>query len=308
MTDERRGTLYGVAAYVLWGLFPIYWKLLDFAGADELLAHRVVWCLLVVVLLLAVQRQWAWLRTVGTDRSAMTRMSLAAALIGVNWYLYIYGVNSDRVVETALGYFINPIVTVLIGVLVLAERLRPVQWAAIGLGTIAVLVLTIDYGRPPWIALGLAFTFAFYGLLKKQVGASVGAVQSLTIETAVLFLPALGWLLWLGSRGDLSFGDVGFADSLLLATTGVATAIPLLFFAAAARRIPLSVIGLLQYLAPVLQFVTGVFIFDEPMPASRLIGFTLVWGALLVLTVDSLHHRQRARRREREATMVPIEL
>jgi chloramphenicol-sensitive protein RarD len=299
---------YGIAAYVLWGLFPIYWRFLDFADPDELLAHRVVWCLLVVVLLLAVQRQWAWLRVVGNDRAAMARMSLAAALIGVNWYLYIYGVNSDRVVETALGYFINPIVTVLIGVVVLAERLRPVQWAAIGLGTVAVLVLTVDYGRPPWIALGLAFTFAFYGLLKKQVGASVGAVQSLTIETAVLFLPALGWLLWLGSQEQLSFGHVGYADSFWLATTGIATAIPLLFFAAAARRIPLSVIGLLQYLAPVLQFLCGVVVFDEPMPTSRWIGFTLVWAALVVLTVDSLHHRQRTRRRDREAEIVPIEV
>ena len=255
--------------------------------------------------MLAVQRSWGWLRPLLADRTALARLSVAAVLIGANWFLYIYGVNSDRVVEISLGYFINPVVTVLIGVVVLAERLRPVQWAAIGLGTVAVVVLTVDYGEPPWIALGLAFSFAIYALLKKQVGVNVGAVQSLTVETAVLFLPAVGWLLWLEAQGEGAFGSGSLGQSLLLTTTGVATAIPLLFFAAAARRIPLSVIGLLQYLAPVLQFVTGVFLFDEPMPASRWIGFTLVWAALVMLTFDSLHHRHQTRRRSRDAEPLP---
>lgn len=297
MAEERRGTAYGVACYLLWGLFPLYWPLLEPAGAVEILAHRVVWSLVFVLVVLAVQRNWAWIRPLLDDAAALTRLGIAAALIGGNWCLYIWGVNNEHVVETSLGYFINPVVTVLIGVLVLAERLRPVQWLAIGLGTVAVVVLTVDYGRPPWIALGLAFSFAAYGLLKKQVGVNVGAVQSLTVETAVLALPALGFLVWLEAQGRGQLGHSGLGQGLLLASAGVATAVPLLFFAAAARRVPLSVLGMLQYLAPVLQFLTGVLLYDEPMPASRLAGFALVWGALVLLTADSLDHRRRRRRR-----------
>ena len=305
MAEERRGTAYGVACYLLWGLFPLYWPLLEPAGAVEILAHRVVWSLVFVLAVLAVQRNWAWLRPMLDDVAALTRLGIAAALIGGNWWLYIWAVNNEHVVETSLGYFINPVVTVLIGVLVLAERLRPVQWAAIGLGAVAVVVLTVDYGRPPWIALGLAFSFAAYGLLKKQVGVNVGAVQSLTVETAALALPALGFLVWLDAQGRGQFGHSGLLPALLLASAGVATAVPLLFFAAAARRVPLSVLGMLQYLAPVLQFLTGVLLYDEPMPASRLAGFALVWGALLLLTADSLDHRRRQRRRAAaEATPV----
>ena len=197
-------------------------------------------------------------------------MALAAVLIAVNWATYIWGVNNEHVVETSLGYFINPVVTVLIGVLVLHERLRPVQWAAIGLGTLAVVVLAVDYGRPPWIALTLAFSFGTYGLLKKQVGATVGAVQSLAVETAVLFVPALAYLVAAGRPRRRPVGHSGLGHGLLLASAGIATAVPLLFFAGAARRIPLSTLGLLQYIAPVLQFLTGVLLYDEPMPASRL--------------------------------------
>jgi chloramphenicol-sensitive protein RarD len=206
-------------------------------------------------------------------------------------------VNSEQVVETSLGYFINPIVIVMLGVVVLKERLRRTQWVAIGLGTVAVVVLAVDYGRPPWIALGLAFSFGTYALLKNRVGGRVGAVQSLTVETAVLLLPALAWLILLEVRGDGQFGHSGPGHALLLASTGIVTAVPLILFAAAARRIPLSVIGLLQYLTPVLQFLTGVLVYDEPMPASRLAGFVLVWAALSVLTVDSLQNRRRNQRR-----------
>jgi len=297
VAEERRGTAYGVACYLLWGLFPLYWPLLEPAGAVEILAHRVVWSLVFVLVVLAVQQNWGWIRPMLDDVAALTRLGIAAALIGGNWWLYIWAVNNEHVVETSLGYFINPVVTVLIGVLVLAERLRPVQWAAIGLGAVAVVVLTVDYGRPPWIALGLAFSFAAYGLLKKQVGVNVGAVQSLTVETALLALPALGFLVWLDVQDRGQFGRSGLLPGLLLASAGVATAVPLLFFAAAARRVPLSVLGMLQYLAPVLQFLTGVLLYDEPMPASRLAGFGLVWGALLLLTADSLDHRRRQRRR-----------
>ena len=288
--------LYGVACYLLWGLFPLYWPLLEPAGAIEILAHRIVWSLLVVATVLAVTRSWGWIRPLLADRATLARMALAAVLIAVNWATYIWGVNNEHVVETSLGYFINPVVTVLIGVLVLHERLRPVQWAAIGLGSLAVLVLAVDYGRPPWIALTLAFSFGTYGLLKKQVGATVGAVQSLTVETAVLFVPALTYLVVLDARGDGQLGHSGLGHGLLLASAGIATAVPLLFFASAARRIPLSTLGLLQYLAPVLQFLTGVLLYDEPMPASRLVGFVLVWAALAVLTFDGLRQGHRTRR------------
>jgi chloramphenicol-sensitive protein RarD len=296
VADERRGVAYGVACYFLWGLFPLYWPLLEPAGAVEIAAHRIVWSLVFVLGLLAVRRSWSWARPLLRDPASMVRMALAAALIGGNWCIYIWGVNNEHVVETSLGYFINPVVTVMIGVLVLQERLRPLQWAAVALGAVAVVVLTVDYGRPPWIALGLAFSFAAYGLLKKQVGARVGAVQSLTVETAVLFLPALGWLVLLESRGDGQLGHSGVGHGLLLASAGIATAVPLLFFAAAARRVPLSMLGMLQYIAPVLQFLTGVLLYREPMPASRLAGFALVWAALVVLSADGLRNRARVRR------------
>lgn len=299
MTDQRRGTAYGVAAYLLWGLFPLYWPLLKPAGAIEILAHRIVWSLVFVVGALAVLRSGGWVRALLAAPATLARMSLAAVVIAANWAVYIWGVNHDRVVETSLGYFINPLVTVLIGVLLLHEHLRRLQWVAVGLGTVAVLVLTVDYGRPPWIALALAFSFATYGLLKKQVGATVGAVQSLTVETAALLLPAVGYLALLEGRGEAQFGHSGTGGALLLMSAGVVTAVPLLFFAASARRVPLSTLGLLQYLAPVLQFLTGVLLYDEPMPASRLAGFALVWTALVLLTVDGLRTGHRARRDRR---------
>jgi chloramphenicol-sensitive protein RarD len=304
---DRRGVLYGVACYLLWGLFPLYWPLLEPAGAIEILAHRIVWSLLVVVTVLAITRSWAWIRPLLADRATLARMTLAAVLIAVNWATYIWGVNNEHVVETSLGYFINPVVTVLIGVLVLHERLRPVQWVAIGLGTVAVVVLAVDYGRPPWIALILAFSFGTYGLLKKQVGVTVGAVQSLTVETAVLFVPALTYLVVLDAHGDGQLGHSGLGHGLLLASAGIATAVPLLFFASAARRIPLSTLGLLQYLAPVLQFLTGVLLYDEPMPPSRLVGFVLVWAALAVLTFDGIRQGHRTRRDARaQVPMVTV--
>ena len=260
------------------------------------MAHRVVWSLVVVLVVLAVRRRWGWLRPLLADRVTMARLSLAAVLIAGNWALYIWGVNNEHVVETSLGYFVNPVVTVLIGVLVLHERLRRLQWVAVGMGAAAVVVLTVDYGRPPWIALRLAGSFATYGLLKKQVGPRGGALQSLTVETAVIALPAMAFLVTLEARGEGQLGHSGLGHGLLLASAGVATAVPLLFFAAAARRVPLSVLGMLQYLTPVLQFLTGVLLYDEPMPASRLAGFALIWVALALLTFDSLRTRRTARR------------
>jgi chloramphenicol-sensitive protein RarD len=268
------------------------------------MAHRVVWSLVLVLVVLAARRRWEWLRPLLADRVSLARLSLAAVLIAGNWALYIWGVNNEHVVETSLGYFVNPVFTVLIGVVVLHERLRRLQWVAVGIGAAAVLVLTVDYGRPPWIALGLAGSFATYGLLKKQVGPRVGALQSLTVETAVIAPPALAFLIVLEMRGDGQLGHSGVWHGLLLASAGVATAVPLLFFAAAARRVPLSVLGLLQYLTPVLQFLTGVLLYDEPMPASRLAGFALIWVALALLTGDSLRNRRRSARADPVAESV----
>jgi chloramphenicol-sensitive protein RarD len=295
--EHRRGLTYGVAAYLLWGLFPLYWPLLEPAGADEILAHRIVWSLVVVAALLLLRRRWAWVRTLGRRRLGL--LALAAVLVAGNWLTYIYSVNNEQVVQSSLGYFTNPLVTALLGVLVLGEHLRPAQWTALGLGAAAVVVLTVDYGGLPWIALTLAFSFAAYGLVKKK--ADVGAVESLSVETAVLLLPAAAYLLVLSMRGDATFGSEGIGHALLLAGSGVITAIPLLCFGAAAIRIPLSTIGLLQYMAPVIQLALGVFVFDEPMPPSRLAGFALVWAALVLLSADGL----LAARRRRAVELAP---
>ncbi|HEU4489734.1 MAG TPA: EamA family transporter RarD [Jiangellales bacterium] len=289
MSTTRHGALYGVAAYTLWGLFPLYWPLLEPAGAVEILAHRIVWSLVVVVVLLSLGGRLAALRRLG--RRAYVLLSVAAVVITVNWGTYIWGVNNEHVVETSLGYFVNPLVTVLMGVVVLGERLRPAQWGAVALASVAVIVLTLDYGRPPWIALTLAFSFATYGLLKKKAG--VGAAESLAVETGVLVLPAAAYLLWLGARGAGTFGTQGLGHAVLLAGAGLVTAVPLLFFSAAATRVPLTTLGLLQYLAPTFQFAIGVFLYGEPLPPVRLVGFVLVWAALAVFTVEVLEHRRR---------------
>ncbi len=290
--DSRTGFLYGVIAYLLWGLFPLYWPLLEPASAIEILAHRIVWSLAFVVLLLWRTHGWGSVRAVLAQPEKRTLLALAAVVITVNWGTYIWGVNTGHVVETSLGYFINPLLTILMGVFLLHERLRRTQWVAVGIATLAIVVLTIDYGRLPWIALVLATSFGLYGYFKKR--ASVGAVESLAVETGTVALPALVTLAILGMQGDLAFGRHGAGNTLLLAASGVVTAIPLLFFAGATRRLPLSVIGLLQYLAPVLQFAVGVGIDHEAMPAARWMGFALVWIALVILTVDGVRAARRA--------------
>ncbi|MBY8871885.1 EamA family transporter RarD [Micromonospora sp. PLK6-60] len=293
MNQLRLGYLYGVGAYLLWGFFPLYLKLLRPAGPVEILAHRVVWSVLFVALLLAAARNIGFLRALARRPRALAGIGAAAVLIGINWGTYIYGVNSDRVVETALGYFINPLVVVLLGVFVLHERLRPGQWAALGVGLVAVLVLTVDYGRLPYLALTLAFSFAGYGLVKKRLG--LPATEGLFVESAALALPALAYLGWLAQRGDATFGHVSAAHTGLLVLAGAATAIPLLLFAGAANRLPLSSLGMIQYLAPILQLGCGVLIFHEPMPPARLAGFALVWVALIVFTADAVRHARRTR-------------
>jgi chloramphenicol-sensitive protein RarD len=291
MDEQRQGLVSGVAAYFCWGLFPLFFRLLEPAGALEVLAHRVVWSLAFVAVLLGLRRRWSWVRTLGRRRFGL--LLVAAAVISVNWGLFIWGVNNGHVVETSLGYFINPLVTVLLGTVLLGERLRRWQWVALGLGALSVLVLAVDYGRPPWLALTLAFSFATYGLVKKRIG--IPAAESLGVETAVIAVPALAYLGWLAATGGSSFGAHGAGHALLLAASGPITAVPLLFFAAAASRLPLSTLGLLQYLTPSLQFVSGILVFHEPLPAARLAGFALVWLALAVFTVESVRQSRRNR-------------
>src|SRR5215218_6703655 len=293
--DERRlGILSGLGAYALWGLFPLYFPLLEPASGLEIVAHRVLWSLLFVGLLLTAVRRWSLVRAAVADRRTLLVLAGAAVLIAGNWLVFVYGVNSGHVVETSLGYFINPLVSVLLGVVVFSERLRALQWTAVGLAAVAVTVLTIDYGRPPWIALCLAFTFGLYGLMKKLV--RVEAAPGLFLETAIVAIPALVVLGVLHGAGDGTFGNVSPLHTGLLVLSGVATAVPLLLFAAAARRIPLSTVGLLQYLTPLMQLAIGVFVYDEPMPPARLAGFVIVWVALAVFTADSLRHARAGTR------------
>jgi chloramphenicol-sensitive protein RarD len=280
-TRGRRGIGYGLAAYGLWGIVPMFWPLVAEATALELLAQRVVWGLVVAVVLLLATVPRGWWARIGNRRN-LAMLALAAVTISINWGLYIWGVNHGHVVETALGYYINPILSILLGVVVLNERLAGVQWAAVGLAALAVVVLTFDYGRPPWIALTLAVSFATYGFLKKKVNG--GAVETLTIESAFLLLPALAYLGYLQSVGRLTFGHLGVSHTLLLMSTGLITAVPLLFFAAASTRIPLSTLGLVQYVAPTAQFLLGVLYFGEVMSPARWLGFSCVWAALMLLT------------------------
>lgn len=289
----RKGTLYGLGAYGLWGLFPAFWPLVGRAEALELLAHRVLWSFLVSVAL------WLILVPRGSLRGMLQRHRLimlagAAVVISINWGVFIWAATHGHVVETALGYYINPILSILLGVVLLSERLAPAQWACLALAAVAVIVLTVDYGRPPWVSLVLASLFAVYGFLKKKINA--GAVETLTIESAYLAPLALGYLIFLQATGGLTFGHLGWGHTLLLIASGPVTALPLLLFAAAATRVPLSTLGLLQYLAPTLQFILGVAYFGEQMSVGRWIGFALVWLALMLLTTHGL---LRARRRSR---------
>ena len=295
MNAVRRGYLYAFLAYALWGVFPVYFKALRPAGPFEILAHRVVWSVVFVALVLCVARRWRALASLRHERRKLAGIGLAAAFIAVNWGVYIYGVNSNHVVETSLGYFINPLVTVLLGVLALHERLRSAQWVAVGIGAVAVVVLTIDYGRLPWIALALAFSFGMYGFVKKRLG--LPATDGLFLESSALFLPALAYLIVLGAQGHSTLGHGSAWHTVGLALTGVATAVPLLLFAGAANRLTLTALGMVQYLAPTLQLLIGIAIYHEPMPAARWAGFALVWLALVIFTWDVLRIGN-ARRRE----------
>ncbi|WP_423723623.1 EamA family transporter RarD [Arthrobacter zhangbolii] len=294
--ENLPGILFGVGAYGLWGMMPLYFMVLEPAGPVEIVANRVVWSLAFCAILLTVMRAWKPMLAAGRNPRTVGTLTGAAVLIALNWLTYSWAVLNGHAVEAALGYFINPLVSVLLGVLVLKEKLRPLQWAAMGVGFTAVLVLALAYGNMPWIALALAFSFGFYGLVKKGIGSRVDAVSSLTIETAVLTPIAAGVMIWLSVTGAATLTSNGPGHFWLLAASGVITAVPLIFFGAAARRLPLSTVGLLQYLAPTLQFIIALAVFKEAMPPERWAGFGLVWLALVLLTVDMIGGPRRNRR------------
>ena len=291
-TRSRDGFLAAAAAYGLWGLLPAYFVALDPSGPVEILALRIVLSLVFCVVILAVMRRLSRTTALLRDRNILKLSALAAVLILINWSVYVYASLNQFIVEAALGYFINPLVTVALGVIVLKEKLRPLQWGALSLAVAAVVVLAVGYGSVPVISLTLAFSFGFYGFVKNRMGPAVKSLYSLTLETLWLTPIALGLLVWVYFTSGLSLGTLGPWHTVLLLMAGAVTSIPLLFFGAAARRLPLSVIGLMQYLAPIMQFTFGVAIMGEPMPLERWIGFALVWVALVILSVDALSHRR----------------
>jgi chloramphenicol-sensitive protein RarD len=292
---DSRGLTLAFGAYLLWGAFPLYFKLLSAADAFEIIGHRVLWTFVFCVAGVLLWREWGHLREVLANRRLFWRLAAAGVLVTVNWSIYVWGVLNDHIVDAALGYFINPLVTVGLAVVVLHEQLRTAQKVAVVIGAAAVVVIAIGYGQVPWVALSLAVTFGLYGLMKKQVGGIVSPLVGLTVETTMLAPLALGYLIWLQSVGTSAYLAHGPGLTVGLTLAGVVTAVPLLMFAAAASRIPLSMMGLIQYLTPVIQFSLGVWVNHEVMPAPRWIGFSLVWVALIVLTVDSL---RAARTRE----------
>jgi chloramphenicol-sensitive protein RarD len=296
-TSERgRGFAFAIASYVWWGFLPLYFVLLVPSGAVEIVAWRIVLSVVFCALIIVVTRAWAPFLAIVRDRRSMLLLAAASVFILVNWLVYVFAAVSGHVVEASLGYFINPIVTVLLGVIVLRERLRVLQWVAVGVSAVAVVVLAINYGQLPWISLVLAVTFGLYGLVKKQVGPKVDAVSGLTIETAYLAPAASIALIVIAVQGDLSMGSVDAWHTVLLLFAGVITAVPLLLFASGARRLPLVYMGLVQYFAPVLQLIIGAWIMQEAMPPARWAGFAIVWVALAILSFDGLRHgtRQRA--------------
>ncbi|MBO1755121.1 EamA family transporter RarD [Allobranchiibius sp. CTAmp26] len=300
-SETSTGTAYGFVAYLLWGAFPLYFHAIEPVGAWEVLAHRVLWTLLVCAVILAVRRRMGFVREVLSEPRRLIALSIASLLIAANWTIYVQAVVTGHVTEAALGYFLNPLVTVALGVVVLKERLRMLQWVAVAIGLAACVYLGIDYGKPPWIAVSLALSFAGYGLMKKRVGGRLTALESLSFETAVLAPIAAILLVVLTIRGDSTFTTEGTSHAVLLAVSGIVTAVPLLLFAAAARRVPLVTIGLLQFLTPILQLICGVALLGEHMSSARWVGFGIVWIALVLLVIDSVLSASRGRRIGRSA-------
>lgn len=289
------GVIAAIGAFTLWGFLPLYLKLLDHASAGEILGHRVVWSLLFVMLLLTILKQWRWIDQVRQSPRLIAVACGCALLLSINWLTFIWAVTSGYIIEASLGYFINPLLNVLLGMLFLGERLRPVQWLALAIATAGVLYMTVSYGQPPWIALILAFSFGFYGLIRKQ--SPLGSIEGLSLETVVIVPPALAYLLYLGSQGQAQFGQGGLGDDLLFAGTGIATALPLILFAYGAQRITLTLLGLLQYIGPSIQMVIGIWVFNELFTGPRVVGFGLIWLALAIYSLEGfLNHRRQKQR------------
>lgn len=288
------GIYYAACAYVLWGLFPLYFKALAGIASGEVLAHRIVWSLAVVLVLLALKSSWGWIGAAVRQPRVLAGFALSATLIAANWGLYIWAVANGHVVDASLGYFINPLVNVVFGAALLGERLRRLQWVAVGVAAAGVAWLGWATGAVPWIGLVLAFTFASYGLLRKT--AALGSLEGLALETALLFPFALGWLAWLVAQGQSGFVSASLPMQLLLAAAGPITALPLLLFAAGARRIAFSTLGLLQYIGPSLQFAIGIWIYHEPFDGARATGFALIWVALVIFSFESLWWLRRSGR------------
>ena len=287
----NKGVLSAALAYIMWGFFPIYFKVLSPVSPIEILCHRMVWSFVFLTGVLTVTRQWGWLRSAVQKPRTVLIYFGAASLLAVNWFTYIWAVNSGFIIESSLGYFINPLVSILLGVLILREKLRPVQWIPVGIAALGVAYLTWTYGRLPWIALILALTFAFYGLVKKI--APLSSLNGLSLETGLLFLPALGILIFLEATGTAGFGHSGMGMSILLALSGVITAVPLLLFATGARSIPLYLLGLLQYIAPTLQLLIGVLIYQEAFTIHQFIGFGMIWLALGIYSFEAYIRSRR---------------
>jgi chloramphenicol-sensitive protein RarD len=283
LNRHKTGLLFGVSAYVLWGAFPLYWPLLEPASALEIVSHRAVWTMVFCIIILAITKSLRATRETMKRPKVAAKLFLTSILISINWLVYIWATNNGHVVEASLGYYINPLVMIGFGVIILKEKLRTLQWAAVGIATVGVLTLTIDYGRLPWIALTLAISWGSYGFVKKQLG--LGALEGLAIETLIASLPYLLYLIYIGDKGSGQFGH-GVGITILLMSAGAITAIPLLLFNGSTTRLPLTVIGLLQYITPTIQFSIGVWVRHEAMPTARWIGFLIIWIALTTLAID----------------------
>lgn len=293
--DETVGFLSTLSAYLLWGILPVYFLILAPTGAWETVAWRIVFSVVFCLVALAITRGWSRVIAILRNPKLAALTALGGGLVYINWQLFVLAAQGGQVVESSLGYFINPIVSVLLGVLVLHERLRPLQWTAIGVAALAVIVIVIGYGEMPWISLGLAFSFGFYGLVKNRIGPSVDAVSGLTLETVWLLPVAIIQLIVVAVTSGITIGVGGIGHVVLIAGLGITTAVPLLLFAIGTRRIPLTMVGILQFAAPILQFLVGVFLLHEPMPPERWIGFGIVWVAVVILVTDSLMAGRRAR-------------
>ncbi|MFD5224673.1 EamA family transporter RarD [Microbacterium sp. NPDC058342] len=296
MSTKTAGTLYTIGAYILWGVFPLYFILLAPTGPFEVVAWRLLLTLVFCLLLLAVTRGWQRLRTIWRRPKLLALTALAGVLIYINWQVFVIATMHEQVVETSLGYFINPIFTVLLGVLVLHERIRVAQWIAIGIAAVAVGVIIVAYGDFPWVSLSLTASFGLYGLVKKKIGPAVDAVSGLTLESFWLIPVAAVILIVVAQDGDITMGTVNPLHTALLLCAGVATAVPLLLFASGTRRVDLSLVGMIQFITPIMQFLLGWAILGEPMPAERWAGFILVWIAIAVFVVDLIVQQSRGRR------------